>query len=155
MRVASGRGVSGERAIRRVGGFLGLGVGERASAGAEHEESDDGHDTDDDEDEERDEEVDHRGRQVCGLAPVAVADQQGGHPGGGGFARGVQRASVVVGVRFVGVVDRHVGRFEAGGLSLWCWGCRVRSGLQRLIKVVVGCCVEFRVKERTSEQLKE
>lgn len=132
VRVASGWGVCGEGAIGRDGGLLGLSIyDERASPGAEHEESDDGHDADDDEDEERDEEVDHRGRQVGGLAPVAVADQQGGHPGGGGFARGGQRATVVVGVRFVGVVDRHAGRFEAGGLGLWCWGCRVRSGLQR------------------------
>jgi len=138
VRMANGWGICGKSTIIRDGSLLGLGVYERASAGAEHEECDNGHDTDDDEYKECNEEVDHCGRQVCCLTPIAVANLEGGHSGGGCFARGMQRATVVVSVCFVGVVDRHDGQFEAGELSLYCWGCRVRSGLQRLIKVAVG-----------------
>jgi len=118
VRMANGGGISGKSTISRAGSLLGLSVHEGASAGAEHEECDDGHNTNNDEDEECDEKVDHCGRQVCCLTPIAVADQKGGHPGGGCFARGLQRATVVVSVCFVGVVDRHDERFEAGELSL-------------------------------------
>lgn len=138
VRMAKGRGVRGKGVISKGGRLLGLGVCERASAGAQHEEGDDGDDADEDEDEECDQEVDHCGRQVCGWGPVAVADLERGHPGGGCFARGMHRATVVVGVCFVGMVDGHDGRFEAGRIEFVVLGMQGSVGPAAVwIKVVV------------------
>lgn len=128
VRMARGRGVCGKGVISRARRLRALSICERAPAGAEHVECDNCDDADDDEDKECDQEVDHRGRQVCGWSLVAVASLEGGHPGGGCFTRGMQRATTVVGVRLVGVVDRHVGQFRSWRIEFGVLGLQGSVG---------------------------